>query len=89
MEEETLSEYPLQIQSTGFDITSMMVGNASEMAADDEKDTADNEDGKVKVMQLVTNMFSTMDSNDLKSLKNILMKEKAELKVYECRGIFL
>ena len=76
MEEETLSGYPLQIQSTGFDITSMMVGNASEMAADDEKDTADNEDGKVKVMQLVTNMFSTMDSNDLKSLKNILMKEK-------------
>ena len=68
MEEETLSEYPIQIQSTGFDITSMMVGNASEMAADDEKDTADNEDGKVKVMQLVTNMFSKMDSNDLKSL---------------------
>ena len=26
IEEETLSEYPLQIQSTGFDITSMMVG---------------------------------------------------------------
>ena len=24
IEEETLSEYPLQIQSTGFDITSMM-----------------------------------------------------------------
>lgn len=27
IEEETLSEYPLQIQSTGFDMTSMMVGN--------------------------------------------------------------
>lgn len=27
IEEETLSEYPLQIQSTGFDITSMMMGN--------------------------------------------------------------
>ena len=26
IEEETLSEYPLQIQSTGFDLTSMMVG---------------------------------------------------------------
>ena len=25
IEEETLSEYPLQIQSTGFDMTSMMV----------------------------------------------------------------
>ena len=82
MEEETLSEYPLQIQSTGFDITSMMVGNASEMAADDEKDTADNEDGKVKVMQLVTNMFSTMDSNDLKSLKEYLDEGKSGIEKY-------
>ena len=45
-----------------------------------KKDTADNEDGKVKVMQLVTNMFSTMDSNDLKSLKEYLDEGKAELK---------
>ena len=82
MEEETLSEYPLQIQSTGFDITSMMVGNASEMAADDEKDTVDNEDGKVKVMQLVTNMFSTMDSNDLKSLKEYLDEGKSGIEKY-------
>ena len=82
VEEETLSEYPLQIQSTGFDITSMMVGNASEMAADDEKDTADNEDGKVKVMQLVTNMFSTMDSNDLKSLKEYLDEGKSGIEKY-------
>ena len=83
VEEETLSEYPLQIQSTGFDITSMMVGNASEMAADDEKDTADNEDGKVKVMQLVTNMFSTMDSNDLKSLKEYLDEGKSGIEKLE------
>lgn len=26
VEEDTLSEYPLQIQSTGFDISSMIVG---------------------------------------------------------------
>ncbi len=32
VEEETLSEYPLQIQSTGFDMTSMMVGVAGEEA---------------------------------------------------------
>ena len=29
VEEETLSEYPLQIQSTGFDMTSMMLGAAT------------------------------------------------------------
>ena len=36
VEEETLSEYPLQIQSTGFDLTSMMVGMDS-ASADDKK----------------------------------------------------
>ena len=37
VEEDTLSEYPLQIQSTGFDISSMMVGNA---AAASDKDNS-------------------------------------------------
>ena len=38
IEEETLSEYPLQIQSTGFDLTSMMVGmNGDPESSDDKK----------------------------------------------------
>lgn len=75
IEEETLSEYPLQIQSTGFDITSMMVGNAGGNSSADKKEGKD--DGKVKVIQMVTNMFSTMNSNDLESLKNYLDNEEA------------
>lgn len=75
IEEETLSEYPLQIQSTGFDITSMMVGNAGGNSSADKKESKD--DGKVKVIQMVTNMFSTMNSNDLESLKNYLDNEEA------------
>lgn len=75
VEEETLSEYPLQIQSTGFDITSMMVGNAGGNSSADKKESKD--DGKVKVIQMVTNMFATMNSNDLKSLKNYLDNEEA------------
>lgn len=40
IEEETLSEYPLQIQSTGFDMTSMMVGNMdSGSGSSDKKET--------------------------------------------------
>ena len=70
VEEDTLSEYPLQIQSTGFDISSMMVGNAA--AASDQDDSGKKSDGKVKVMEMVTNMFSQMNSNDLKSLKKYL-----------------
>lgn len=68
MEEETLSEYPLQIQSTGFDLTSMMVG--SQNAGKDAKDSG--KKNEIKVQEVVTNMFSTMNSNDLASLKKYL-----------------
>ncbi|MGO4946848.1 ABC transporter ATP-binding protein/permease [Blautia sp. Sow4_E7] len=74
MEEETLSEYPLQIQSTGMDLTSMMVGAA---AAQSEK-----KDGEVGVAQMVTNMFSKMNSNDLESLKTYLDSEESGVSQY-------
>lgn len=61
VEEETLSEYPLQIQSTGFDFSSIMVS--------DQGSGTQKEDGDIHVVEMVTNMFSTMDSNDLASLK--------------------
>ena len=81
IEEETLSEYPLQIQSTGFDMTSMMVGNMdSGSGSTDKKETK--KDGEVKVMQVMTNMFSTMDSNDLKSLKEYLDDGKSGIEDY-------
>ena len=77
----TLSEYPLQIQSTGFDMTSMMVGNMdSGSGSSDKKETK--KDGEVKVMQMMTNMFSTMDSNDLKSLKKYLDSGKSGIEDY-------
>ncbi len=64
VEEETLSEYPLQIQSTGFDFTSMM--------SDGSGAGTEEEEGEINVIQMVSNMFSTMDSNDLESLKTYL-----------------
>lgn len=74
MEEETLSEYPLQIQSTGVDLTSMMMGAAS---AQSEK-----KDGEVGVAQMVTNMFSKMNSNDLESLKTYLDSDGSQMSQY-------
>ncbi len=44
VEEETLSEYPLQIQSTGFDMTSMMIGTVGESS-----DTAGGNEIKIPV----------------------------------------
>ncbi|MFR3320414.1 MAG: hypothetical protein ACLTSZ_03595 [Lachnospiraceae bacterium] len=75
MEEETLSEYPLQIQSTGFDLTSMMAG-AAEAAG------KENAEGTVGVTEMVTNMFSKMNSNDLQSLKEYLDSEESGIGQY-------
>lgn len=70
VEEDTLSEYPLQIQSTGFDMTSMMLGAAvgSDGSSADEGDGAEDQE-TVGVTEMVTNMFSSIGSNDLASLK--------------------
>ena len=62
IEEDTLSEYPLQIQSSQMDITSMMVDTMG-------NNSAKNNSGEVKVTQMLTNMFSNVDPNDLESLK--------------------
>ena len=64
MEEDTLSEYPLQIQSTGFDLTAMMVGMS---ASGDNKKEND-----IGVTPVVSDMFSKMSTNDLASLKTYI-----------------
>ncbi|MCD8144504.1 MAG: ABC transporter ATP-binding protein/permease [Oscillospiraceae bacterium] len=63
IEEDTLSEYPLEISSTGFDMTSLLASSTGLLTADEA------EEGEVNVIQMVATMFSTMDSNDLASLK--------------------
>ena len=74
MEEETLSEYPLQIQSTGVDLTSMMMGAATAQSG--------KKDGEVGVAQMVTNMFSKMNCNDLESLKVYLDSNESSISQY-------
>ena len=74
MEEETLSEYPLQIQSTGVDLTSMMMGAATAQSG--------KKDREVGVAQMVTNMFSKMNSNDLESLKVYLDSNESSISQY-------
>ena len=75
VEEDTLSEYPLQIQSSGIDISSMLVGVNT-----NENQNADQ--GDIKVSQQLTNMFSTIGSNDLKSLKEYLESDNCPINQY-------
>ena len=74
VEEDTLSEYPLQIQSTGFDMTSLLVGASS--------DNGDENKGDINVSKQLTSMFSKIGSNDLKSLKEYLESDECPIDEY-------
>ena len=74
IEEETLSEYPLQIQSTGFDFSSALETGG---IPDSEDQTGD-----IYVVEMVTDMFSTLDTNDLESLKSYLDSGESGIEKY-------
>lgn len=63
MEEDTLSEYPIQITDTGFDFTSLL------SAASGIRETEEEDSDDIHVVHMMTAMFSQIDSNDLESLK--------------------
>lgn len=75
VEEGTLSEYPLQIQSTGIDMSSLIMGGTN-TANEEEKE------GDVNVTKMLTSMFSTIGSNDLASLKQYLESEECPIDDY-------
>ena len=69
MEESTMSEYPLEIQSSGFDIASMMMG--------EDGGKAGKNSGEVHVSKRITSMLSKVNPNDLEALKAYLGSEES------------
>ena len=75
VEEETLSEYPLQIQDQGFDMTSMMGLGAGGDSGGSSSDNllsgvfGDDSDKPVRESKMIANTFDSIGSNDLASLK--------------------
>ena len=76
MERSTLSEYPLQILSSGIDITSLL--SSGHTAATDAGETT--QEGMVPVRQLVTQMVSGITSNDLGALKIYLESDQSTIR---------
>ena len=74
VEEDTLSEYPLQIQSTGIDMSSLLIDTNNESEKQNE--------GDIAVSKKITNMFSAIGSNDLKSFKKYLESDESNIKEY-------
>ena len=67
IQEDTLSSYPLSIQSDTADITSALMTISSQVA---DSQTAG--DGVVKESQMITQVMGQMGSNDLRSFKKHL-----------------
>ena len=66
LEKETLAEYPVQIQSTGLDFASMLNIGANGHTRSQEQEA------EVSVFQILTDLVSSTDSNDLAALKKYL-----------------
>ncbi len=62
IEEDTLSEYPVQILSTGLDFTSLMTSDTGDFITEGDEDS-------VTVTEMISTLFSRMDNNDLEALR--------------------
>ncbi|MCI1962697.1 MAG: ABC transporter ATP-binding protein/permease [Ancrocorticia sp.] len=76
IEEDTLSVYPLTIQSQGMDFTSLMAASA-EMTQKSEGNTSD-----VHEVQMLHRLFQSVGSNDLASLKKYVDKNSGDIDDY-------
>ncbi len=75
IEEETLSEYPVQVTTSAIDLSAMMEvsGNLSSSI------TGENDSDTITVTELITSMVSIMGSNNLPPLKEYLESGESDI----------
>ena len=80
VEEDTLSSYPVTIDESTVDISSMMEGFIGEA----EENAETHEDGKIYSRDIMNDMISTLSSkvssNNLEALKNYIENENSRIK---------
>ncbi len=75
VEEETLSEYPLEIQSSSIDMSSLL-------SQDSSSSGGPSSDDDVRVSETLTSMLSSVGSNDLASFKAYLESGSSGIEQY-------
>lgn len=78
IEKDTVRKYPLTIDKTGFDLSSMISFEAGNV----DKSGKGKKKAEVKEAQTITNMFSSMNSNDLSYLKKHIDSGKSGIQKY-------
>ena len=76
IEEDTLSEYPLMIESSGMDFSGLFAQMEQSRSSSGDKK---NDGAEVRERQIASSMFSGIKSNDLKSLKEYLDENTGKL----------
>lgn len=79
VEQDTMSSYPLTVDSSGIDITSFLGGDNSPSKPSVNEGVKENE---ISVVNTVTSLFSKQNKNDLKSFKAYLEENRAEVEPY-------
>lgn len=84
IEQEAMAEYPLQITSVGYNLSSIMSNVSSSIIANAEgaENAGNKDDDTVKVVDTISSMFSGMSDNDLKSLKTYLESDASNIDTY-------
>lgn len=96
VEEETMSAFPLSIDSSGIDITSFLGGEGNadenttevtsetipEPAKDDKTQEVERPVDEVPILNTVTSLFSFQNKNDLRSFKEHLETNQSEIDPY-------
>ncbi|MGL6198416.1 MAG: ATP-binding cassette domain-containing protein [Lachnospiraceae bacterium] len=77
IEQETMSIYPLTIQSSGLDFSALF-SSMGVMASDVEEGGSD-DSGKVKEQKVVESLFESQNQNDLKSLKTYISENEDQI----------
>ena len=77
MEKSTLSEYPLQISSNGFDFTSLMSSDAFGTGSSTASSAPE---GMVTVRSILSRMTAGVSPNDLTSLKDYLDSDECTIR---------
>lgn len=80
-EEETLAEYPLQIEKASFDLSSIM-GDQSLFDDSDVKTASSDADDSIGVQEAAAALLSDVNTNDLASLKAYFDSGKSGIENY-------
>ena len=72
VEEDTLSSYPLSITKQSYDLTSMLTGGSSSGDDAGGGQASDASDGRIPELDMLSDMFASVGTNDLSSLKAYL-----------------